>query len=129
MKNKPPKNFLKNYQKGNPNKTVYLELRSGFLRLKYDEDGDISAVHFVKTKGGQVVGAGLEWSGGKTVTFITPMGVSGTQWNNGEVFWGTTYETEDDGPVKGRKIDLEKWIDECLEKMINPRQVSAKDKG
>jgi hypothetical protein len=123
-KNTIPKSFLSDHKSGPKNKTLFLPLNSGFLRIKYDDDGSIAMLHYVQTKGGSPVGAGLEWGGsnGETVTFITEMGVSGTQWNNGEVFWGTTFET-DDGPMSpNRKVDLETWINECLEKMINPTQ-------
>ena len=47
--------------------------------------------------------------------------MSGLQWANNGVYWGHTFE-DDGGPVTVKKISLIDWIDECIEKMINPSQ-------
>jgi hypothetical protein len=57
----------------------------------------------------------------EVVTYITENGVSGLQWAHGGVYWGHVYD-DDTGPVSVRMVELDEWVDECIEKMINPGQ-------
>jgi hypothetical protein len=116
--NSPPANLFTEHERGKG--IVFLPLEQGWIKLEYDDDGDLQLISFVleEHEAERAVGPRLELGGG-TVTFITENGVSGLQWSDGEVIWGHTYDS-DGSPAPGRKIDLPAWIDECVDKMVNP---------
>ena len=123
MQNTIEKGFLATYRQGDG--TKFIQLNTGFLRLSYDNKGLLEKAAFVltKSKGARVVGSQLELSLAidglnEDVTYIAPEGVSGLQWSNGKVEWGTTYEY-DGSPSNGRTIPLDAWVDERVSKMIN----------
>jgi len=127
IKNSIPKGFLKKYRYGKANEILFLTLQKGFLRLEYglyDDPEILCLVSYVnsKKKDALSIGNRLELNLGDgnydEVTFIAEMGVSGLQWSNGEVIWGHTYD-DDSSPSPGRKVDLDTWIDECIESMIS----------
>lgn len=127
-KNTYPKGFLKKYRKGRSDEVLFLELKKGFLKLEYglyENPGLLSLVSYVHSqrKDAMAIGNRLEIcldedDTSAQVTFIAEMGVSGTQWSNGEVIWGHTYD-DDSPPSPGRKISLDDWIDECINIMIS----------
>ncbi len=129
MKNTIAPGFLKKYRLGSDGKPVYVPLATGFLRLEYGGGQAphlLSLISFTAAPSlhSKAVGPRLECglsAGGKgeEVTFMEEEGVSGTQWMGGEVSWGHTYE-DDSAPGQGRKVELADWMDECLQKMINP---------
>jgi hypothetical protein len=128
IKNSFPKGFLKKYRNGRSDEVLFLPLQKGFLKLEYDlyeETGVLCLVSYVhsKRKDAMAIGNRLEIcleedESYSQVTFIAEMGVSGTQWSNGEVIWGHTYD-DDSPPSPGRKIGLDDWIDECINIMIS----------
>jgi hypothetical protein len=130
-KNKIPKGFLKKHRTGVKGAVRYLPLDSGFLKLEYDEDMDHGMLYLVsfvldRDKDAMAVGCRLEMTlfdddEGDVVTYIAESGVSGLQWAHGGVYWGHTYD-DDTGPVPVRRIGLDEWVDECIDKMINPPQ-------
>ena len=92
---------------------------AGFLRLRYDADGQLARVAFVPRRGGKATGFQLyfDWLN-ETVTFKIPSSLAGWQWAAGHVLVGTVYDCDDDDPWRGaRKISLGKWLDECVAKM------------
>jgi hypothetical protein len=127
-KNTFSKGFLKKYCKGTSCEVLFLPLQNGFLKLEYglyEEPGLLCLVSYVhsKRKDAMAIGNRLEIcldndDACSKVTFIAEMGVSGTQWSNGEVIWGHTYD-DDSPPSPGRKISLDDWIDECINIMIS----------
>ncbi|MBN1898627.1 MAG: hypothetical protein JW827_07600 [Spirochaetes bacterium] len=129
MKNEMPEGFLQKYRNGKRKEVKYIPLKLGFLKLEYDvcdNPGILSLVSFVLEDNDEAMAVGprLEMNltpdaTGDVVTFITENGVSGLQWSNGRVFWGHTYD-DDSPPSEGKTISLEEWIDECVDKMINP---------
>jgi len=127
LKNTVQKGFLKKYRRSKGSETVFLPLEKGYLRLEYglyDNPGWLSLVSYVLTnkKNAPALGKRLELvldeEGQNIVTFIAEMGVSGTQWSNGHVIWGHTYD-DDSPPSPGRKISLDDWVDECINIMIS----------
>ena len=109
-----------------------IALSIGFLRLEYDiEEAQplLSRVSFVTAPNifSNAIEELLEFNlspdnAYDEVTFITEMGVSGTQWSDGQVRWGHTYDDDDATPQEGKKIELDLWVDQCIEIMINPSQ-------
>jgi len=131
-KNRMTGGFLKKYREGKKGSIQYISLNQGFLKLEYDEDHDpgiLFLVSFIRSKSNRAIAIGcrLEMSlaGDEeeedVVTYITENGVSGLQWAHGGVYWGHVYD-DDTGPVSVRIIDLDEWVDECIENMINPTQ-------
>lgn len=141
-----PKGFLRTYRKGAKGAVRYLSLDFGFLKLEYDEDTDPGRLYLVSFVLDQdidamAVGCRLEMilsddDEGSIVTYIAENGVAGLQWAHGGVYWGHTYD-DDTGPGTIRKISLDKWVDECIDTMINPsredieerRQLDGQDEG
>ena len=131
MKNTIAPGFLKKYRCGKDAEPVYVPLAAGFLRLEYGGDLAphlLSLVSFTSapTLYSKAVGPRLECAlssdeKGEEVTCMEEEGVSGLQWAGGEVSWGHTFE-DDSAPAEGRKVELGDWVDECLQKMINPPQ-------
>ena len=131
LKNSLPKGFLKKYRIVEKEGVKYIALNSGYLKLEYDKFEEDQPVLFLasfvlkKNKYAVALGNRLEFSISKNenendeVTFISEYGVSGLQWSNGRVFWGHTYD-DDSPPPPGRKINLDEWVDECIDRMINP---------
>jgi hypothetical protein len=123
------KNFLEKNHEGKEMEIIYYPLNLGFLKLEYglfDNPGILSLVSFVldDIEDAIAVGPRLEMclsqdDAESVVTFITENGVSGLQWLDGEVTWGHTYD-DDSSASDGKKIGLGEWIDECIDKMINP---------
>lgn len=130
MKNTIPKGFLKQYRYGDGEEFGYIILAAGFLRLEYDTEAPrplLSRVSFVAAPNPfsnaieEQLECNLSFDGADDeITFIKETGVSGTQWCDGQVRWGHTYDDENDTLPEGRKIALDEWVDECIEKMINP---------
>lgn len=127
--NSIPSGFLKKYRTGESEGASYIPLAAGFLRLEYVSSGEdiiLSRVSFVSDKSlyTPVIGNVLECSlsphrAGEVVTLIGEMSVSGLQWVDGTVQWGHTYG-DDLSAAEARKIDLDSWVDECIDGMINP---------
>lgn len=127
--NSVPSGFLKQYRAGESEGAVYIPLTAGFLRLEYGACGEqilLSRVSFVSDRSlfTPAIGNVLEFSlkpdcKGEVVTLIGEMSVSGLQWVDGTVQWGHTYG-DDLSAAEGRKIDLDSWVDECIDGMINP---------
>jgi hypothetical protein len=128
-KNKIEKGFLKKYRREKKREVVYLPLDLGFLKLEYglyDEPGVLSLVSFVLERSNDAIAIGprleMMLAGSDEdvqVTYISENGVSGLQWMNGVAYWGHTFD-DDPGPIKGKKIGLDEWVDEMIEAMINP---------
>lgn len=109
------KGFLKTYGKSKPKEIRLVPHSDGFLRLTYDDIGDLLDIGYVKDKKGKPIGAVLEIDRDlRLATYIEPMGVSGLQWNDGEAYWGNTY---DDSITNSREISLDDWVDEIVSKM------------
>jgi hypothetical protein len=132
MINSVPKGFLKKYRKGKDNDISYLPLTIGYLRLEYTSDL-LSIVSFVRDKSpySKAIGERLECDlnldgNGEVVTYISEMGMSGLQWSEGQVLWGHTFD-DDSSPSKGEKINLDAWIDNCLQEMVNPNEETLED--
>ncbi len=129
MTNQAAGGFLSRYRSGTKDKTLYLPLERGFLRLRYglnDGPADLSIVSFVleESETAPAIGPRLELRfigepGRERVTFITENGVSGRQWSNGRAYWGNTFDDAAQ-PDRQRWIGLEEWVDECIEDMVNP---------
>jgi hypothetical protein len=125
-KNSIPKGFLATYRRGRENGVVYLPLAQGFLKLEYGHPPLLFLVSYVLDDNDDAIAIGMrlemnlgEDGEGESVTWISENGVSGLQWSGGEVIWGHAYDDESP-PAPGRRIGLSEWVDECLEKMINP---------
>lgn len=131
------KGFLGTCRRGEKHGVIYLPLALGFLKLEYGLYGTpetLCLVSFVldKSKDAVAIGSRLEMSlqgdrRGEEVTYISENGVSGLQWSGGEVLWGHTYD-DDSAPSPGRKISLDDWIDECVDKMINPSEEEIEER-
>jgi len=132
MRNNIPKGFLKKYRNGKGEEVRYIKLSVGYLRLEYDTEQSqslLSIVSFVACPSmfSNAIEEQLELnlsinSTFDEVTFISEMGVSGSQWSDGQVRWGHTYDDDDATIAEGKKIALDLWIDKCIEMMINPRK-------
>ena len=130
MKNSVSGGFLKKYRTAMVDDTLYIPLTAGFLRLEYSHETGpyiLTRVSFTadSSEHSRAIGNLLEFSisadkDDGQATFIAEEGVSGIQWSAGEVVWGHAYD-DDSPPSKGRKISLESWIDECVEKIIKTK--------
>ncbi|MBN1411827.1 MAG: hypothetical protein JW969_13345 [Spirochaetales bacterium] len=130
IQNSFPKGFLKKYNFSDKKEIKFIQLSTGFLKLDYHTDNDIAFLGIVSfvlkdKEDSFALGNRLKFifssigNSYETVTFISENGVSGTQWHNGKVIWGHTYD-DDSQPSKGCEISLDDWIDECIDIMINP---------
>lgn len=127
--NNVPDNFFARFRTAGDGETVFFPLAVGFLRLEYDDTEApalLARVAFTQTATeharpeGLVLECTLDPEGREdTVTFIAAEGVAGTQWADGVVRFGHTYEDGTPG-TEGRRISLGAWVDECLQKMVNP---------
>ncbi|MEY2664755.1 MAG: hypothetical protein RIT04_563 [Candidatus Parcubacteria bacterium] len=130
MMNTLPNNFLTDKLKGKPNEIGFVELKGGYLKMKYDEDGALIRVAFVLSKEeyepsvGKQLEFSLDQSMNGTVTYIEEMGAGGFQWSEGKVIWGSTYDEVPSSPT--REISLNDWLNECLREIINPSQEQIK---
>ena len=121
--------FLEKFRYSRDGRTVFLKLTSGFLRLEYYSGRKrnlLKKVSFVKSESEteNATGHVLEFNltpdkSDDRVTFIPENGISGIQWALGKAGWGHTLDL-DGGDDAGREIDLDTWVDECIDDMINP---------
>jgi hypothetical protein len=112
--------FLERHRKGRPRSRSHIAMGAGFLRLRYDDGGDLERVAFVERRGGRATGFQLyfDWAN-ETATFKIPTSLAGWQWVGGRVMVGTVYDNDDDDDpwTHGREVALGEWIDECLATM------------
>jgi len=133
LKNSVPLGFIEKYRIGNGDDLVFIPLASGFLRLEYLIEDDIpllNKVAFVATasKHSSIIGRLLELSLGRnseTATYMDEQGLSGIQWTGGSTSWGHVFDG--DCYSEREKIELDEWIDRCIEKMINPEKYNLAD--
>lgn len=112
--------FLARYGKGFAKKTTFLSAGDAFIRVIYDDEGVIQNAAYVKNKEKEPSGMQLyfDWAN-ERVTWKTEVGLSGFMWASGSVTQGSVRgEEEAMGEADSRKIELEPWIDECIEETI-----------
>jgi len=129
MKNIIPEGFLKRYRKGKKGAVIFLPLTVGFLRLKYTIEGKLPFLHYIAfvshpTDAAHVIGIQLEFNlaaeeEDEQVAVIAEQGASGIQWYGGEEHLANPHGNKSI-PPKTRKISLDAWVDEYIDKMINP---------
>ncbi len=112
--------FLKTFRNDKPGSVKLEPYGAGFLRLTYDDGGELLEATWVRTKTGSAeknLHLYFDWAN-DSVTCKTPSGLSGVQWCDGYALLGTVSESDgDDDADQGVKIGLNEWIEECLGKM------------
>jgi hypothetical protein len=114
-----PCKFLEKFGLGPRNMAKYEAWKNGFLRLQYNEDGNIEQAAFVKNKDDEVESGQLQLYfllGNGTVTCKTESGFSGEYWNNNSSDFGIVFE-DDIGKGAPKQIKLDTWINRCLKEM------------